>query len=119
MWLLTFDSFLQLGVTLLGVCVLGFYVSVQARGGGVQSGVTSENFTTPLIPISRNDKWRKNSQSCQDLVNYTCPASEFVFFNSEDIFTELKCFIPHTVIVVLGPISFTKIIPPPTLRLLY
>lgn len=80
MWLLTYDIFLQLGVTLLGVCVLGFYVSVQARGSAVHAGVASENFTTPLIPISRNDKWRKNSQSCQDLVNYTCPAGEFFFF---------------------------------------
>lgn len=100
-----FWHLLQLGVTLLGVCVLGFYVSVQARGSAAQTGLAPENFTTPLIPISRNDKWRKNSQSCQDLVNYTCPAGEFLFyfFHSEDVFIELKYFIPHCIILILFP----------------
>lgn len=64
-----------LGVTMIGVCLLGFYVSVEARKEGedpIPNSVTKPMAATvPLEDI----RWREDPEACYSATNGSCPNS--------------------------------------------
>lgn len=63
-----------IGVTLIGVCILGFYLSVKAREGDrIAAKITAFNATTAPPPRTSKVRWRHDESICLSLSNDTCP----------------------------------------------
>ncbi|XP_071546303.1 venom phosphodiesterase 2-like [Panulirus ornatus] len=63
-----------LGVTLIGVCILGFYVSVKARSADrAAAAINAFNASTAPPPRTSDAHWRLDPDVCLSLINETCP----------------------------------------------
>ncbi|XP_045599499.2 venom phosphodiesterase 2 [Procambarus clarkii] len=63
-----------IGVTLIGVCILGFYLSVKSREGErMAAEINAFNASTAPPPRSSNIRWRNDPNHCLSLTNDTCP----------------------------------------------
>ncbi|KAG7154958.1 Ectonucleotide pyrophosphatase/phosphodiesterase family member 2-like [Homarus americanus] len=64
-----------IGVTLIGVCILGFYLSVKAREGDrTAAAISAFNASTAPPPRSSNVRWRHKSRDCLSLSDDPCPS---------------------------------------------